>query len=106
MSGGLWGRPLRRKSGHRDVSRRGYRIAEPTKSLEVMIDGTLDSFGISSLAELGKTRPFVEDVPDNLADPMSDGPDGLYVSETDDQALEDGLQVAPFGSGGCLSGLT
>ena len=71
-----------------------------------MIDGALDGSRITRFAEFDKLGAFVENVPDDLADPVSDRPDCLDIPEADDQALEQSLQVAAVGPGGSLSSLT
>src|SRR5438067_6779103 len=100
--------PLRRKSppgGRQCGCRRRDLVTEPAKSFEVMVDGALNRFGVSRLAELDETVPLVQDFPDDDAYPVSDGPDRLDVTKADDEALEDGLQVAPVRSGGGLGSL-
>jgi hypothetical protein len=39
----------------------------------------------------GALRSFMEYVPDDLAHAVSNGPDSLDISETDDEAIESGL---------------
>ena len=65
------------------MGNRGNRVAESAKSLEMMVDRPLYGFGISGLAELGESCPFAQDVPNDLADSVGEGPDGLNVSKTD-----------------------
>src|SRR5271169_102434 len=81
--------PLRRKShlgwGNRNL------VTEPAKSFEVMGDGALDGFGVSGLAELDESGILMQDVPHDLAQPVSDCPDGLYISKSDDKAFENDL---------------
>ena len=72
----------------------------------MVVDAALYGFRIDRLPEFDESRSFVQDVPDDEAQPMGDGPDGLDVSKSNNQALEQGLQPATFGSGGCLGGLT
>src|SRR5882762_6498345 len=82
--------PLRRKSlpGGSRLRNRGDRITESAKSFEVMIDRALNSFRISGFAELDESRPFAQDIPDDLADSVSDSPDCFDVSETDHKTFE------------------
>ena len=84
----------------------GNRVSEPAKSLKVMMDRALNRFRISGFAEFGKPRPFPQNVPYDFADPVSDGPDRLNVSQSDHEAFENRLQVAAVGSGGGLGRLT
>ena len=71
-----------------------------------LINRALNRFRISGFAEFGKPRPFPQNVPDDFADPVSDGPDRLNVSQSDHEAFENRLQVAAVGSGGGLGRLT
>ena len=71
-----------------------------------MIDRALNRPRISGFAEFGEPRAFPQNVPDDFADPVSDGPDRLNVSESDHEAFENRLEVAAVGSGGSLGRLT
>ena len=71
-----------------------------------MVDRALNRFRISGFAELPESSPFMQDIPDDFADPVSDGPDRLNVSESDHQAFENRLEVAAVGSGSGLGRLT
>ena len=68
-----------------------------------MVDRPLDGFGISGFAKLDELCSFVQDIPDDFADPVSNGPNCLNVSETDHKAFENRLKMASVGSGGRLS---
>ena len=67
-----------------------------------MVDGAFDGFGAAGRVELDEPRAFVQNIPDNLGDAVGDSPDCLYVSEADNEALKDRLEVAVFGSDGGL----
>ena len=69
-------------------------------------DRALDRPRIPGLTEFGKMSRLMENVPDDLAHAVSDGPNSLDVSEADKQAFENCLQVAPVRARGSLSGLT
>src|SRR5688572_1093315 len=71
-----------------------------------MTDRALNGFWISGLTELDEAFSFAQDLPNDDTDPVSHGPDGLHVSEADDQFFKDTLQVAVVGPGGSLSCLT
>ena len=72
----------------------------------MVFDGPFDGLRISRLAEFDKPISFVEDVPNDLADPMGESPNSLYVAETHHETLKDRLEMASVGSGGSLSSLT
>ena len=70
------------------------------------VDRALNGSWVSGFAELDEPGPLMQDIPDDVADPVSNGPDRLDVSETDDEAFEDRLQMAsvsPRGGLGCLT---
>jgi hypothetical protein len=81
--------PLRRKSrlgwGNRNL------VTEPAKSFQVIGDGALDGFGVSGFAELDESGVLMQDVPHDFAQPVSDSPDGLHISKSDDKAFENEL---------------
>lgn len=70
-----------------------------------MGDGALDGFGVSGFAELDESGVLMQDVPHDLAQPVSDRPDSLDISQTDDQAFEYSLQLTSVGSDGGLRSL-
>jgi hypothetical protein len=70
-----------------------------------MTDGALNGFGVSGLAAFDESVTVMQDVPHDSAQPVGNGPDRFDISWADDQAFKDRLQMAPFGSGGGLSGL-
>ena len=57
----------------------------------MVVDRASNGFGAAGFTELDEARPFMQNVPNDLADPMSDGPDRLNIAEADDQALENRL---------------
>ena len=71
-----------------------------------MVDRALNGPWISGFAKLDKSSTFTQDIPDNLTDPVCNGPDGLGISEAGDDAFEDRLQMASVGPGGGLGRLT
>ncbi len=72
----------------------------------MVVDAALYGLRINRLPEFDESGSLVQDVPDDPAEPMGDGPDGLDVSESNNQALEQRLQAAAFGPGCGLGGLT
>ena len=72
----------------------------------MVVDGASHSLGVYGLSEFDESCSLVQDIPDDFANSVSDGPDCLEVSEAHDEALKNGLQVAPFGPDCRLSGLT
>jgi len=67
-----------------------------------MVDGSSHRFGVSGFTEFDESCPFMQDIPDDLADTVSDGPDCLDISQTDHEALEKRRQMAILGSDGGL----
>src|SRR5580700_5507817 len=70
-----------------------------------MVDGSLNRLGVSGLAELDEPVPLMQDLPDDNAYAVSDGPDCLHVPEADHQTFENRFQMAPLGSRGGLGSL-
>ena len=69
------------------------------------VDGALHGFGVSGFAELDELCSLVKDVPDDLAQPVSDSPDSLDITKADNKAFENSLQLTAVGSDGGLSRL-
>ena len=69
------------------------------------VDSALNSVWISGFAELDEFRSLVKDFPYDLAQPVSDSPDSLDITQADDEAFENSLQLTAVGSDGGLSRL-
>ena len=61
---------------------------------------------VDGFARFDQSCALVQDVPNDNADPVSDGPNRFHISETDDQASKDRLQMTTVGPGCGLSSLT
>ena len=70
-----------------------------------MVDRALHGPRISGFAELDESASLTQHIPDDFAEPVSNGPNRFDVSETDHVAFEDSLQMAVLGSCGRLSRL-
>ena len=68
-----------------------------------MIDGALNRLWVSGLAEFDEAVAWMQDLPDDDAYPVSDGPDPLDVADAGHQTFKDRFQMAPLGSCSGLS---
>ena len=69
-------------------------VAEAAQSLEVVFDGTLHGLWVDGFTKLDEACSFMENVPNDFAQPVGHGPDRFHVSETDDEALKNQLKMA------------
>jgi hypothetical protein len=80
-------------------------ISDSTEHLEVVVDAALNGFGIDRLTAFNESCLLVQDLPDDAAEPVRNGPDAFSESQTHDKAPEYTLQVASFRLHGRLCSL-
>jgi hypothetical protein len=61
-------------------------ISESTERLEVVVDAALNGFGIDRLTAFNESCLLVQDLPDDAAEPVRNGPDAFSESQTHDKA--------------------
>src|SRR5882762_1023123 len=71
-------------------------VAELAKRLRQPPSGSLLSLGIRFVALLDKSNAFMQDLPNQAADPMGDGPDGGLIAQPGQQTPEHNLKVTAF----------
>ncbi len=71
----------------------------------MVLDAASDCPGVDRFTVLNVTLSLVQNVPNDAAETMTDGPHCFCIAETDDEAAEDSLKMTVFGSGSRLCSL-
>ena len=76
----------------------GERVTQTAQSFEMELDAALNGLGIDGRTMLDISSALVQDIPENDAQFVDDGPNGLLVAEPRQQLSENDLEMAALGA--------